>query len=238
MTGQSQQVKEFFDDTERYLRDNVVIGIRVKYLKALLGHLKGKKVLDIGCGDGSLSNYLAHQNDLTLLDISPEMLKVAKEKMSPEIREKVVFIEGNVESMPGRERYDLILLVGVAAHLNDIPGTLKKLGSMMNPEGRLIFQYSDFSHPLSSINRFKKRLLGGVSYNYQVQQTTRVFIRQVLQQLNWRVKSEYRYFPVSPVFSIFPRTIRPGLMQFFHRRLRFLSGLGPEIILELCPNEL
>lgn len=47
-------VKNFFDNTSAYLKNNVVIRLRKLILKNSLEEIKNIQVLDLGCGDGFL----------------------------------------------------------------------------------------------------------------------------------------------------------------------------------------
>jgi SAM-dependent methyltransferase len=49
---------------------------------ALLGDVSGRRVLEAGCGPGALTAWLAdHGADVTALDVSPEMVRLARERV-------------------------------------------------------------------------------------------------------------------------------------------------------------
>ena len=68
--------------------DNVPYDEWGAYLVSLLKKygVKDGLVLDMGCGTGAMTRYLdAHGYDMTGIDLSEEMLTIAKEKSSPDI---------------------------------------------------------------------------------------------------------------------------------------------------------
>ena len=68
--------------------DNVPYDEWGEYLVSLLKKygVEDGLVLDMGCGTGAMTRYLdAHDYDMTGIDVSEEMLTIAKEKSSPDI---------------------------------------------------------------------------------------------------------------------------------------------------------
>jgi ubiquinone/menaquinone biosynthesis C-methylase UbiE len=51
---------------------------------ALLGDVRGKRVLDVGCGAGPLTSWLVdHGAEVTGMDVSPEMIRLARARIGP-----------------------------------------------------------------------------------------------------------------------------------------------------------
>jgi ubiquinone/menaquinone biosynthesis C-methylase UbiE len=78
-----------------------------------LDSLDIKKVLDAGGGTGRWSAFLARQGyEVTLMDISPDMLQMAVEKFK-KAKLNVTIVEGNIENTPFEEdAFDLVLAEG------------------------------------------------------------------------------------------------------------------------------
>tara|TARA_B100001093_G_scaffold495138_1_gene539274 strand:- start:1083 stop:1718 length:636 start_codon:yes stop_codon:yes gene_type:complete len=93
------------------------------------GNKKYKKILDIGCGLGSLSNELYKRNNgnVTATDISEVAIDKAKRSF-PDPLFKVFDI---INNDPYNERFDLIIFSEVlwycALHLNDVIPKIKKM---------------------------------------------------------------------------------------------------------------
>ena len=62
-----------------YLTGNYNISLRARIVKQLLGEISNYRILDLGCGDGTISlQFLAANNHITLVDLSDGMLQRAK----------------------------------------------------------------------------------------------------------------------------------------------------------------
>src|SRR5580692_9200767 len=88
------RVRHFFDQPENYLdRRRFDIRVRVETTEAFLKESSFTRILDIGCGDGSISvPLLSLDRSLTLLDISPNMLALARSRVPAGLMSKVAFV--------------------------------------------------------------------------------------------------------------------------------------------------
>lgn len=74
------------------------------------------KVLDIGCGTGITSRYLAHGNrKVTAIDISPVLIEYAKTYNSH--FGSVKYITSDIKDCEFTEKFDAVLMVDVLEHL-------------------------------------------------------------------------------------------------------------------------
>lgn len=106
---------------------------------AFWAHLRGKRVLEIGCGTGRHTEKLvALGNDVTGLDLSPGMLAVAKAKPS---LAGVQFVEGNVFEFepPSGVRYDAVLAALVLEHIDAIQTFFTKVSALLDARGEAFF---------------------------------------------------------------------------------------------------
>ena len=78
MKRKEKIVYNYFNETNNYLHKNFGIIVRKKILNDILGPQKNKSILDVGCGDGSVSVEYGDDNKLSLLDQSEKMLSLAK----------------------------------------------------------------------------------------------------------------------------------------------------------------
>lgn len=107
---------------------------------------KGNKLLDIACGTGRHAEDLKDRFKVMGVDINPEMLKIAREKL-PDME----FIEGNMKELDLRsknnpdlnEAFDVIICMFSAMNynttLNELKSTLKNFHIHLNEGGVLIF---------------------------------------------------------------------------------------------------
>lgn len=96
----------------------------------------GAVVLDVGCGTGVLiPDYLKRNAaSVTGVDISPEMVRIAREKFQ---QENVRFLNGDVEELDCGETYDVIMVYNAFPHFPDPERLIATLAGMLKPGGTL-----------------------------------------------------------------------------------------------------
>ena len=148
MRDKSKIVKELFEDTALYLTYDYNLQIRKENLAALTENLKYNSVLDMPCGTGSISlPLLKNAKTFTLIDISSNMLSIAKSNIPEDEKHKVTFINDdffNIDIKPNT--YDLVICLGLLAHVNSPEQLLNKLSHIISPGGHLIIQNTDSGH--------------------------------------------------------------------------------------------
>lgn len=100
------------------------------------GIKSGVKVLDVACGTGVLiPDYLARNVAyVTAIDISSEMIAIAKSKFS---QENVHFICGDVEVAELDRDYDCCMVYNAFPHFPDPEKLIETLASKLKQGGRL-----------------------------------------------------------------------------------------------------
>jgi len=104
-----------------------------------------KKILEIGCGTGPLAtNFLKHDYDYTGLNLSEEMLEIARE-----VEADARYVQGDMRNLKLGEIYDAIIKTGRSfAHLtenNDVINALRSVRNHLKTSGVLIFDNFDAS---------------------------------------------------------------------------------------------
>ncbi|VAW31592.1 hypothetical protein MNBD_CHLOROFLEXI01-2740 [hydrothermal vent metagenome] len=80
-------------------------------LLALAGDLTGKRVLEIGCGNGRITTHLAQfAAHVTAIDPNEERIAQAIEQMPPALAGKISYQAISLTDLPVGERFDLVLL--------------------------------------------------------------------------------------------------------------------------------
>lgn len=95
-----------------------------------------RRVLDVGCGPGQLTRELEPTVQVVGLDLSPEMIELAKQgRPSGEYR-----VRSYRDPVPGElGRFDVALAVGCLDFCDDLARTLGHLSEALKPGGRLLF---------------------------------------------------------------------------------------------------
>ncbi|MDO8622870.1 MAG: class I SAM-dependent methyltransferase [archaeon] len=103
----------------------------------LLGNIKGKKILDLGCGSGLYVKKLKQKGaKIKGIDISKELIAIAK-KSFPKIEFKVGTISKKLPYKTGE--FDIVLGALVMHYLDNWNFTLKEIKRVLKPKGIFIF---------------------------------------------------------------------------------------------------
>jgi len=103
-----------------------------------LGSVAGLRVLDLGCGDGTLGRALLEAGCRTYLGIdnSTLMVEAAREALRGTAGEVA---EGDIESLSAtRGSYDLIVSCLALHYVSDLTGVLRRCEESLAPNGRLV----------------------------------------------------------------------------------------------------
>lgn len=123
--------------------------LRVGYIEQQCGQLEGKKILDIGCGGGILSEALAARGaEVTGIDLAELSLKVAKMHLHEsqlEVDYQMISAEEFAQANAGT--FDLITCLEMLEHVPDPASVVNAAASMLKSDGNLFF---------STINRNPK----------------------------------------------------------------------------------
>ena len=110
-------------------------------VKELLGSVKGKKVIEIGCGNGYFSRAIAKRGaKVTALDISSKMIAIAsaEEKKKPL---GIVYLHRDAARLHGIKNcsFDLAVSNMVLMDVVNIEAAIKEISHVLKPGGRLVF---------------------------------------------------------------------------------------------------
>ena len=144
----TDEVKAFFEKTNRYLTYNYNLRIRAETTGSFIGDQRFEQVLDMPCGTGDISApFIAQFDHLTLMDFSENMIATARSRFSEKDSEKLQFIQGDFYIHDfGESRYDLVLNIGILAHIRDPWTFLEQSMALVKPGGTFILQSTDSRH--------------------------------------------------------------------------------------------
>ena len=130
---------------------------------SLLPEVKGKRVLDAGCGPGVYSEWLIeHGAEVVAVDASPKMVKLAKQRLG----KKADVRQANLgEPLPSLESssFDLVVSPLVLDYIRDWRSTFAEVYRVLRPSGHFVFSVT---HPFfdyiyfKSNNYFETELVG------------------------------------------------------------------------------
>lgn len=202
------RVSRYFDDPKNYLDPRrYIIDVRRACVKDFVKGRDLHQMLDIGCGDGSISIPLLNErNRLTLIDISPNMLDRAMSRVSDSLQANVETIHRDFLEVPLKpSAYNLILCIGVLAHVGSPEAVIMKAASLLRPGGFLILECTDaenFTNMLTmAVGRVRK--LFGQDNGYRTRLNSANSIIRMANGQGLRLVSTYRYNVALPLMSKF-----------------------------------
>ncbi|MCK4534753.1 MAG: methyltransferase domain-containing protein, partial [Syntrophobacterales bacterium] len=105
--------------------------------------VKGKKVLDLGCGEGYGSFMLSEDAGFVVgVDINPACVRHASSKYSGK---HLRFIEGSITDVPPdvRDSYDVIVCFEVLEHIDEHDKLMDEVKELLKPDGVFIVSTPD-----------------------------------------------------------------------------------------------
>ena len=213
-----EQVERAFAEPEAYLSRRYHLRWRSEAVQAFVGDRRFGRVIDYGCGDGSLSIPLLDQIDeLVLFDTSPAMLAAAKAQLPPDQASKVTLADGTAMGWRERGPADLVLCVGVLGHVEDPLGILADVASLVRPGGAAILELTDVQHPVGRAQIIYSRLrqrLQRDRYAWNALKATEVL--SFCRDLGFDVAASYRYGLPFDLSGLLPNELvyRLGLRLF------------------------
>jgi SAM-dependent methyltransferase len=123
------------------------------------GDLRGRRVLDVGCGTGVFAAELSAEAKVWGVDPSPEMLEVARRRGSG-----AGFKLGSAEALPFKDRWFERAVLRLVVHLVDRPRAFIELHRVLAEGGKLavatfdpayfgVFWFRDYFPSMEAIDR-------------------------------------------------------------------------------------
>ena len=167
-------VRAFFEEPDRYLHRDFQVQTRAEIVRKMLSHADGLDILDIGCGDGRVSlQFLPEAEHITLVDLSESMLLLARHHVPAQCEDKVTVLEGDFMHYEPSAPSDVVICLGVLAHVEQVDSTVRKLASLTRVGGRCVVQITDYDRPMGKVQYLSSQpLLGRASeHGYPLQPT-------------------------------------------------------------------
>jgi 2-polyprenyl-6-hydroxyphenyl methylase / 3-demethylubiquinone-9 3-methyltransferase len=159
LNADPQELAKFSDlahrwwDTESEFRPlHQINPLRLEWIDKL-SRVSGKRVLDVGCGGGILSDAMARKGANVLgIDLSTKALKVAQlhamEAGTPSVEYREIAAESLADEMPGQ--FDTVTCMEMLEHVPDPSSVVAACAKLAKPGGWLFF---------STLNRNPKSFL-------------------------------------------------------------------------------
>ena len=197
MDNRSEHVKGVFEDPRSYLKSRRVdVLFRTDTVRAFASRVAWRRLLDVGCGDGTISLQLGRpDNRLTLMDLSRNMTALTTSNIPEALVRTVEVLNGNfmtTELSP--EPFDLIVTVGVLAHVDCPDAFLNRIRQHLRPGGHLILEFTDCRHFVGRMGRALDRLKEKLApAKYQTNKLSFLDVAALLEKHQFRLVDSFRY---------------------------------------------
>jgi len=110
-----------------------------KLILELVGDVRGRRVLDVGCGDGELALELAMRGAIvTGIDASAAMIEAAKDRARRHNAD-ITFQVALAEHLPfPAEQFDLVTAITILCFVDDAAPVFREIARVLQSEGRLV----------------------------------------------------------------------------------------------------
>ena len=119
----------------------------------------GLRILDVGCGIGTLSLAFARRGHrVTAVDVSPAMLEELRRRLSPDLVGLVTLVEGDAATLSFATGFDRVVLNLILDHIEDPAPLLARVRGILAPGGEVVVVVP---HPLKDAGKWHRELIGG-----------------------------------------------------------------------------
>ena len=116
----------------------------LNHIIAVTGLHSGQHVLDLGCGNGMIAEYLSDQTGAVVegMDYIPEAVAQANQRTEIK-RDRLSFRTGNLDHLEyPPASFDLLLAVDTLYMPNDLADTVRQMKTLLKPGGKMAVFYS------------------------------------------------------------------------------------------------
>ena len=151
-------------DVERYLNPPADTRYGLEYAFHLLGDVRGRTVLDLGCGSGeNLIPLVKRGANVIGMDISPELIELARQRLGNYGLDANLQVRSAYETGLPDESVDVVFSIALLHHL-DLPRVRTEIRRILHPSGLFIVREPiRFSRTVNYLRQFFPRPTADIS---------------------------------------------------------------------------
>ncbi len=195
---------DFFDNEAAHWSERYTLDARFRRrfgkVTALIDRLPPKeasRALDVGCGSGMFSHYLAGNGwSVTAIDASPEMIEQAR---ASDATHTIQFLNDTIESVAlASNSFDLILCLSMLEYIEEDEAAIQKFFQLLKPGGSLVISVPNKAGMLRKIEGVvfgirtvtRDKIFGGRGeyLKYQKRQYTPFELDMLIRQFGMKKK--------------------------------------------------
>lgn len=167
--GQWNDASESWADFVRAGKDWTREELNNPAMFRMLGNIRGKKVLDLCCGEGYNTRLMAGKGArMTGVDFSKEMIKLAlaEEKIKKQDIKYLISDAADLRVLKGAS-FEVVAAFMALMDIEDYRGAIQEVARVLKKSGRFVFA---ITHPCFEARTIRGLKMGGWVYGNQIKQ--------------------------------------------------------------------
>lgn len=156
---------------QRYLAFDLANRPYMRWQVAQFAPCLGRRVLEIGCGVGSVIDLIRPREAILGIDVVPDVLDIARERFSDDASVEVRLLDfteatdADLDALRER-RFDTLICINVLEHIDDDTAAVRRMSRLLDPGGTLALLvpahqalYGEYDRLDGHFRRYSRRTL-------------------------------------------------------------------------------
>jgi len=156
----------------------------------LIGSVKNKSVLDIGCGYGAMTIKIAKAGAEKVIgvDVSEKMIKKANaENLHEKIQYKIISAE-KINTI--EDKFDIVVSCLAIHYIENFKELFSNIASLIKSGGKFIFS---MEHPMYTASKFPQQWINDTNTNFSTAFITDHYGEEGIRSIEWLGKKVIKY---------------------------------------------